>query len=116
MAPTDPVLAADVQVGPPLEGGEHPVRFALTTEAALNDGLAFPFVYLGIAVAAQGLTFGVWGFDWLMQDVVWRIAVGAAMGATGGWVLGQVLFVLPRGATLADTASGVVALAGVLLC
>lgn len=116
MAPTDPVLAADVQVGPPLEGGEHPVRFALTTEAALNDGLAFPFVYLGIAVAAQGLTFGVWGFDWLMQDVVWRIAVGAAMGATGGWVLGQVLFVLPRSATLADTASGVVALAGVLLC
>ncbi|MGB3244622.1 MAG: cation:proton antiporter, partial [Sulfitobacter sp.] len=46
LAPTDPVLAADVQIAPPHEGGEHPVRFALTTEAALNDGLAFPFVYL----------------------------------------------------------------------
>ena len=47
LAPTDPVLAGDVQVGPPLEGSEHPVRYALTTEAALNDGFAFPFVYLG---------------------------------------------------------------------
>lgn len=49
LAPTDPVLAGDLQVGPPTEGGEHPVRFALTTEAGLNDGLAFPFVYLAIA-------------------------------------------------------------------
>ena len=116
MAPTDPVLAGDVQVGPPLEGGEHPVRFALTTEAALNDGLAFPFVYLGLAVAAQGLAIGEWGAAWLAQDVVWRIVVGTIMGAAGGWALGQVLFVFPRGATLADTASGIVALAGVLLC
>ena len=55
LAPTDPVLASDVQVGPPLEGGEHPVRFALTTEAGLNDGLAFPFVYLALALAFTAL-------------------------------------------------------------
>lgn len=42
LSPTDPVLAGDVQVGPPLEGREHPVRFTLTAEAGLNDGLAFP--------------------------------------------------------------------------
>ncbi|NUH66481.1 cation:proton antiporter [Sulfitobacter sp. S0837] len=116
MAPTDPVLAGDVQVGPPQEGGEHPVRFALTTEAALNDGLAFPFVYLGLLVAAEGLAPGAWGFEWLARDVFWRIAVGAAMGAAGGWALGQVLFNVPRNAALAETSSGVVALAGVLLC
>ena len=116
LAPTDPVLAGDVQVGPPLEGGEHPVRFALTTEAALNDGLAFPFVYMGLLVAAEGFAPAAWGLDWLARDVLYRIAVGAAMGAAGGWALGRILFVLPRGATLADTASGVVALAGVLLC
>ncbi len=116
MAPTDPVLAGDVQVGPPLEGGEHPVRFALTTEAALNDGLAFPFVYLGLLIAAEGLAPAGWGAEWLGRDIAWRIAVGMAMGAAGGWALGLVLFVLPRGAALADTASGVVALAGVLLC
>ena len=105
-----------MQVGPPLEGGEHPVRFALTTEAALNDGLAFPFVYLGLLVAAQGLGAEGLVMEWLAVDVVWRIAVGTAMGVAGGWALGQVLFVVPRGAVLADTASGVVALAGILLC
>ena len=115
MAPTDPVLAGDVQVGPPLEGGEHPVRFALTTEAGLNDGLAFPFVYLGLVVAARGFAPGEWGLDWLMRDVVYRIAMGAAMGWGLGWLLGQVLFAVPRGAVLADTASGIVALAGIVL-
>ena len=54
LAPTDPVLAGDLQIGPPLEGKEHPVRFALTTEAGLNDGLAFPFVYLALHVASRG--------------------------------------------------------------
>jgi NhaP-type Na+/H+ or K+/H+ antiporter len=116
MAPTDPVLAGDVQVGPPQAGGEHPVRFALTTEAALNDGLAFPFVYLGLLLAVEGLAPGTLLLEWLAVDVVWRIAVGTAMGAAGGWALGQILFVLPRGAVLANTASGVVALAGILLC
>ena len=116
LAPTDPVLAADVQVGPPHEGAEHPVRFTLTTEAGLNDGLAFPFVYLGLLVAAQGLNPGEWGLEWLFRDVFYRIIVGAGMGWMGGWALGKVLFVVPKGSVLADTGSGVVALAGVFLC
>ncbi|HMB48099.1 MAG TPA: cation:proton antiporter [Afifellaceae bacterium] len=116
LAPTDPVLAADVQVGPPQEGQEHPVRFTLTTEAGLNDGLAFPFVYLGLIVAAQGLSFSEWGLDWILRDVLYRILAGAGMGWFGGMALGRILFVLPKGAVLADTGSGVVALAGVFLC
>lgn len=116
MAPTDPVLAGDVQVGPPTEGGEHPVRFALTTEAGLNDGLAFPFVYLGLLVAAAGMSAGELVLTWLAQDVIYRIAVGAAGGAAIGWLLGRMLFLIPKGNVLADTGSGVVAIAGVLLC
>lgn len=116
LAPTDPVLAADVQVGPPQEGDEHPVRFALTTEAGLNDGLAFPFVYLGLIIAVEGLDPGEWLLDWILQDVIYRIAVGLAMGWAGGRALGYVLFSVPRTAILADTGSGVVAIAGVLLC
>ncbi|PWW04496.1 sodium/proton antiporter (CPA1 family) [Hoeflea marina] len=116
LAPTDPVLAADVQVGPPQEGEEHPVRFTLTTEAGLNDGLAFPFVYLGLIVAAEGLNPGAWAVDWLLLDVVYRIALGALMGWLGGRALGYILFTVPRGAILAETGSGVIALAGVLLC
>lgn len=116
LAPTDPVLAADVQVGPPHEGMEHPVRFTLTTEAGLNDGLAFPFVYLGLIVAAEGLNPGIWAVDWFLRDIVYRVALGLAMGWLGGKALGVILFSVPRGAVLAETGSGVIALAGVLLC
>ncbi len=100
LAPTDPVLAGDVQVGPPLEGREHPVRFALTTEAGLNDGLAFPFVYLALLVAAGG--FGPAGLaGWFAWDVVYRIAVGALVGGAVGWLLGRLFFAAPLGASLA---------------
>lgn len=114
LAPTDPVLAGDVQIGKPTEGGEHPVRFALTTEAGLNDGLAFPFVSLGL-ILAERFTIGSLATEWLPRDVIYRIAVGALSGAFFGWLLGKFLFSLPRGNPLADTASGVLALAGVLL-
>ena len=45
LAPTDPVLASDVQVGEPVdsEKADDEVRFTLTSEAGLNDGLAFPW-------------------------------------------------------------------------
>lgn len=115
LAPTDPVLAGDVQVGPPQEGGEHPVRYALTTEAGLNDGLAFPFVHLGILFASAGvLTWDMAG-EWLLRDVIWRIALGGLAGVAAGWLLGRVLFHWPRNNPLARTQTGIIALAGVLV-
>jgi NhaP-type Na+/H+ or K+/H+ antiporter len=114
LAPTDPVLAGDVQVGPPTEGGEHPVRFALTSEAGLNDGLAFPFVYLAIA-AVGGLTAAEAGV-WAVYDFVYRITAGTLAGAGMGWLLGQMVFRWPAHNVLAATGSGVLALAGVLVC
>lgn len=115
LAPTDPVLAGDVQVGRPTEGGEHPVRFTLTTEAGLNDGLAFPFVYLGLAVAGAGAVTGGLLGEWLVRDVLYRIIIGAVSGLTVGWLLAKVLFDFPRENALAKTESGVIALAGVLV-
>lgn len=116
LAPTDPVLAADVQVGPPHEGSEHPVRFTLTTEAGLNDGLAFPFVYLGLIVAAEGLNPTAWAMDWILRDVLYRIVLGVGMGWVGGKALGYILFKVPQGSLLAETSSGVIAFAAVLMC
>ena len=114
LAPTDPVLAGDVQVGPPTEGGEHPVRFTLTTEAGLNDGLAFPFVHLALLMVAAGSLSGDLLGEWLWRDVLYRIVVGAVSGAAIGWALGKILFEIPSGNVLAKTQSGVIALAGVL--
>ena len=84
MAPTDPVLARSVQVGPPGDSERHDVRFSLTVEAGLNDGLAFPFTYL--AIAAVGMTsLGAWTLEWFALDFVWRIAAGVAVG----WSVGR---------------------------
>jgi NhaP-type Na+/H+ or K+/H+ antiporter len=60
LAPTDPVLASDVQVGRPKSGEEDETRFALTSEAGLNDGLAFPFVMCALALAEAGRTGEPW--------------------------------------------------------
>lgn len=115
LAPTDPVLASDVQVGKPLEGGEHPVRFTLTTEAGLNDGLAFPFLYLAMSlIAAGGWSLGLIG-EWLAVDVAYRISVGLASGLVLGWMLAKLLFDFPRDNALSNTESGLVAFAGVMI-
>lgn len=123
MAPTDPVLASDVQVGPPGSGEEDEVRFALTSEAGLNDGLAFPFVNLAIALALQAGTAGSAERDatastlgdlllhWAAVDVVWRIAGGVAIGWAVGLALGHLAFRLPNRARLSRTGDGFLALA-----
>jgi sodium/hydrogen antiporter len=94
LAPTDPVLASDVQVGEPtdVEDSEDEVRFALTAEAGLNDGLAFPFVYAAIAIASVGLAPRDWLAEWLTMDVGYRILVGVAGGLLVGWLLGKLFF------------------------
>jgi len=95
LAPTDPVLASDVQVGEPTddEDSEDEVRFALTSEAGLNDGLAFPFTYLAIAWVGAGSTSAVaWLGKWFLIDVLYKISVGVAGGLAIGWLLGKLFF------------------------
>lgn len=111
LAPTDPVLAGDVQVNPPGEGGEDPVRFALTSEGGFNDGLAFPFVWLAIALAlATGGEAVDWG-RWLALDVAWRVLGGAAIGAGLGYALMHFIFRSQAKAALSRTGEGLTALA-----
>ncbi|GHB11616.1 cation:proton antiporter [Modicisalibacter luteus] len=92
LAPTDPVLAADVRVGPPQAEPEDEVRFSLTSEAGLNDGLAFPFTFLAIGLAAHGASWGPWTWEWLILDVVWRVAAGFAAGWVVGSMLGNIVY------------------------
>jgi NhaP-type Na+/H+ or K+/H+ antiporter len=88
LCPTDPVLARSVQVGPPGENTRDDVRFDLTVEAGLNDGLAFPFTYLAIAAVGQS-ALGGWTLEWFGTDVLWRIGVGTlvgyGVGRAGAW-------------------------------
>jgi NhaP-type Na+/H+ or K+/H+ antiporter len=99
LAPTDPVLAGDVQVGGPdvqsQEADEsderHEVRFALTSEAGLNDGLAFPFVYAGIFLLEKGTPWS-WVGMWVAWELVGKILIGFFVGAFVGWVLAKLAF------------------------
>src|SRR3954453_5151760 len=90
LAPTDPVLAAEVQVGEPTdeEDSEDEVRFALTSEAGLNDGLAFPFVYAALAMLAAGGGLG-WLAGWAVDDVLLKGVIGVVGGGGGGKLLGR---------------------------
>lgn len=111
LAPTDPVLASDVQVGPPGSGEEDEVRFGLTSEAGLNDGLAFPFTNLAIAAAVGGLAAAPsWLGHWLLEDVLWKLSAGVVVGWLVGKVLGVLAFRLPNRAQLSRTGDGFVAL------
>ena len=88
------MLASDVQVeGPSVDDDaeeideEDEVRFALTSEAGLNDGLAFPFVYAAVFLAGHGAVSG-WGLRWLGWELVGKTVIGVAVGVALGWMLG----------------------------
>lgn len=93
LAPTDPVLASDVQV-------EHPsdrdrLRFGLTGEAGLNDGTAFPFVMLGLGL--MGLhDLGPLGWKWVAVDVIWAVVGGLGVGAAAGTLVARLVLYLRK--------------------
>jgi sodium/hydrogen antiporter len=137
LAPTDPVLASDVQVSGPGTGrgrrsqaggtaaaghdepagpediDEHDeARFALTSEAGLNDALAFPFVYAAIFLAASGDQGGV--LRWLGWELVGKTVWGAVIGAALGWFLANMAFrSRNRWLRLADSGEPLLALAAI---
>ena len=86
VAPTDPVLATDVQSRHP--GDRDQLRFNLTCEAGMNDGSAFPFVVLGLGLLGLH-DLGDFGLRWLLVDVLWATAAGIAIGVAAGVALAR---------------------------
>jgi NhaP-type Na+/H+ or K+/H+ antiporter len=121
LAPTDPVLAGEVQVGEPAskaseENNEDEVRFSLTSEAGLNDALAFPFVFAAIAMAEHGADPSGWAARWFTVDVLYRLAVGVFMGWAVGKGMGRLFFSSKtKSFGLAEHREGFVALAATFL-
>ncbi len=114
LAPTDPVLAGDVQIEHDEDEGQAESKFALTSEAGLNDALAFPFIHLAIAVAAAGsLTLDVMS-HWVLVDVVQKLVVGLIVGTGLGWLIGYIIYRLPADTRLSRTGDGFIALGATL--
>jgi NhaP-type Na+/H+ or K+/H+ antiporter len=91
LAPTDPVLATDVQSRHP--GDNDKLRFTLTCEAGMNDGTAFPFVMLGLGMLGFH-ELGEMGWRWILIDVIWATAAAIAIGVAGGAIIARIVWSL----------------------
>ncbi|MDP3514374.1 MAG: cation:proton antiporter [Sulfuritalea sp.] len=91
LAPTDPVLATDVQIRHP--GDRDQLRYTLTCEAGMNDGSAFPFVMLGLGLLGLH-DLGEFGLRWALIDVLWATAAGVAIGLLCGAALAHLAWKL----------------------
>jgi sodium/hydrogen antiporter len=103
LAPTDPVLASEVQLTDINDQDE--LRFGLTSEGGLNDALAFPFVYFGI-YALKDDNWGNWFRQWVLVDLIWAIAAGIVMGIVVAksivWIDKKIQKRLPSDALMED--------------
>lgn len=86
LAPTDPVLATDVQIRHP--GDRDQLRFTLTCEAGMNDGSAFPFVMLGLGLLGLH-ELGDFGLRWVLVDVLWATLAAVLIGGVAGIALAR---------------------------
>ncbi len=115
LAPTDPVLASDVQVEPPMEGEHDDVRFSLTAEAGMNDGVAFPFTWLAIALAMMTVNKSIDISKWLAYDFAYKIIAGVAAGFILGRILAYLVFYLPDKKNFVVISDGFVGIATTLM-
>ena len=114
LAPTDPVLAGAVGLGPPGDTrSESDARFNLTGEAALNDSLASPFAILAVFVALEGGSG--WLAEWALADVAYAVSVAAVIGAILGYGIGRLAVEMRERDLLAAELDGFVAIGAVLL-
>ena len=107
----------DQALGEPVDEKDD-VRFALTSEAGLNDGLAFPFVTAALLLASAGglSSVGSWGLQWVAWDLVGKVVIGVAVGIAVGWGLARIAFRSSRRSLrLAEQGEPLLALAALVL-
>lgn len=117
IAPTDPVLASEIEEEGPGETKEErsELKFALTSEAGLNDGLAFPFTNMAIAMALVGAHPSSWWQTWLSVNVLYELIVGIAAGLGLGYLLAHYILNLPAKSIFAKSIIGMGGLAATLI-
>jgi sodium/hydrogen antiporter len=90
LAPTDPILAGALEEHSLDDESED--RFGISSESGLNDGFAFPFVYLGLSFTAAPDLWQEWMPRWVLKDLLYGVALALPIGfvlgrLTGMWYL-----------------------------
>lgn len=88
VAPTDPVLAAGVQVADRTDRDR--LRFSLTGEGGLNDATALPLLVLALDLLGPN-PGDRWWLRWLLVDVFWSLAAGLVIGGVLGKCIGALV-------------------------
>ncbi|MGV3459247.1 MAG: cation:proton antiporter [Flavobacterium sp.] len=115
IAPTDPVLASELQTSEPSKKDTSTIKLGLTTEAGINDGLAFPFVYFAIYAATKGLDFEEWAGGWFIHDFIIKIIIAIGIGLAVGALLCRLVFTSGSRDKISKISRGIISLALMLL-
>lgn len=110
LAPTDPVLASDVQVGPPNDTIKSETKFALTSEAGLNDGMAFPFIWLAVILCSNMDDQHESLLNWLSYHLIYKIFAGLALGYLMGKLAAYLVFTVSEKYKLLKPTDGFLAI------
>jgi sodium/hydrogen antiporter len=100
LAPTDSILAGPLEERSPEDEAEE--RFGLSSESGLNDGFAFPFVYLGFYLTTQRQEWQDWLAYWLVVDLLYAVAIAPPLGFLLGWATGRSYLRLSAAGTVSN--------------
>lgn len=115
ISPTDPVLASELQTSEPGKRDTSLSRLGLTSEAGINDGLAFPFTFFAIFAYQKGLDFQDWAGEWFLHYFLIKIAIGTIIGLASGWLLYHLVFSISNDRTVDRISRGILSVALLLL-
>lgn len=115
ISPTDPVLASELQTSQPSEEDTSTIKLGLTSEAGINDGLAFPFTYFAIMLITMGSDYMQWIGSWVLHEFFLMIIIGLVVGLLSGWGLCKLIFSLTSGDKLSKISRGIISLSLTLL-
>jgi NhaP-type Na+/H+ or K+/H+ antiporter len=104
LTPTDPVLAASV-LGNSQFSLRIPkrIRRLLAAESGCNDGVSFPFIYLGLSILTRSTTGGVIK-KWFVITILYQCVLGILLGLAIGFFFNKV-FVFSRDREMMGKAS-----------
>lgn len=86
LAPTDPVLASSISVNDAKD--KDRMRYGLSGEAGLNDGMAFPFVVFALLWGQRG-EVASWAGAWFVERIVWAVPAALLSGFLLGRLVGR---------------------------